>query len=129
MTANTITAVGLLEQSVCINKERGDIYNGGAAPERSFERIAQIVNTKAGLSLKPSHIALMLAELKYVRYTSALAGTGVVHQDSLVDYVNYSALWAELAAAEAMIEPAIHGPTVSPEYVSADSDTTLYEAA
>lgn len=93
------TAVDLLNQCIQINTERGSTYNGGKAPERSFARIAEIVNTKANLDLKPSDIALILAELKYVRFESALA-TGKIHQDSLVDYVNYGALWAELVTQE-----------------------------
>lgn len=120
-----ITAVGILQDCISINNERGKTYNGNeSTPERSFERIAEIVNTKASLSLKPSHIALVLAELKYVRYESAVAA-GIVHSDSLVDYVNYNALWAELVAAE-FVAPLPTAKEVAP---MSEHDKLLHGAA
>ena len=118
-----IDAVSILEECVVINKQRGQTYNGtSTTPERSFKAIADIVNLKAGLSLKPSDVALILAELKYVRFKSAQQH-GTVHKDSLVDSVNYQALWAELVAEETSNQQEV------PEYKSAEDEYLLRAAA
>lgn len=126
------SAVEFLEESIDINTERGQTYNGSShSPERSFARIAEIVNTKAGLDLKPSHIALILAELKYVRFQSA-AATGEVHRDSLVDFVNYNAIWAELVAGEIVEEQEFLSdpePESEPIYCATEGDEKLVRAA
>lgn len=126
------SAVEFLEESIDINTERGQTYNGSShSPERSFARIAEIVNTKAGLDLKPSHIALILAELKYVRFQSAVAA-GKIHRDSLVDFVNYNAIWAELVAGE-IVEELEALSDLEPEsetnYYATEGDEKLFRAA
>ena len=124
------TSVTLLREAVRIQEERGQTYNGNDQPERSFERIATVVNTKTGLNLSAANIALVLAELKYVRFESGVAA-GVVHADSLLDYVSYNSLWAELAAIEATAKiTAIEEMerSLKPLYAS-PHDEQLYKAA
>lgn len=88
-------ASDFLKYGLSILEERGKQYepqnSQNVKHENSFEPVAIAYNAITGASLQGSDIALILDLLKKVRQYS---NPTRLHFDSLVDSVNYTALWA-----------------------------------
>lgn len=90
------TAVDLLNEGKEILAQRGEEYESDGSQERSFPQVAIAFNAITGHELKGSEIALMLQILKDVRQWSQ----DRLHEDSVIDGINYSALKGELLHKE-----------------------------
>lgn len=83
-----------LRAALAIQAERGEIYNDGQAPERSFKAIAELTSALTGSEIHETTVTAMFVALKLVRFQTALRN-GILHLDSLEDFVSYAALHAE----------------------------------
>lgn len=86
------TSVEFLQQCINVQAERGKQYDPKGDKERSFATVASMFNEVRGTELKGSDICLILEFVKLVRQ---YADPSRVHDDSLLDKVSYSSLWAE----------------------------------
>lgn len=86
------TSVEFLQQCIDVQAERGKQYDPKGDKERSFATVANMFNEVRGTELKGSDICLILEFVKLVRQ---YADPSRVHDDSLLDKVSYSSLWAE----------------------------------
>lgn len=92
----TKSATGYLSQGMQILTERGKQY-GSNGRECSFPQVAEAFNAITGNELSGSDVCMILAILKLVRQS---AQPDRLHEDSLVDGVNYMALYAEMVGKE-----------------------------
>lgn len=92
----TKTATDYLSQGMQILTERGKQY-GSNGRECSFPQVAEAFNAITGNELSGSDVCMILALLKLVRQS---AQPDRLHEDSLVDGVNYMALYAEVLSKE-----------------------------
>lgn len=92
-----ITAVDYLKHGVSVIGERGKQYNTHCEQERSFPQVAQAFTALTGRQLSGSDVCLILNLVKKVRQ---YAQPNRLHQDSLIDSVNYDALWAQELTSE-----------------------------
>ena len=83
-----ITAVDILDKGKQILAQRGQEYETDSKKERSFPQVAIAFNAITGHEIKGSEVALMLQILKDVRQWSQ----DRLHEDSIIDCTNYSAL-------------------------------------
>ena len=86
------TSVEFLQQCIDVQAERGKQYDPKGDKERSFATVASMFNEVRSTELKGSDICLILEFVKLVRQ---YADPSRVHDDSLLDKVSYSSLWAE----------------------------------
>jgi hypothetical protein len=86
------TSVEFLQSCIDVQAERGKQYDPKGDKERSFATVANMFNEVRGTELKGSDICLILEFVKLVRQ---YADPSRVHDDSLLDKVSYSSLWAE----------------------------------
>ena len=93
---STKTATDYLSQGMQILTERGNQY-GSNSRECSFPQVAEAFNAITGNELSGSDVCMILAILKLVRQS---AQPDRLHEDSLVDGVNYMALYAEMVGKE-----------------------------
>lgn len=84
-------AVDLLEQGKSIMQQRGAEYEADSKQERSFNSVAVAFNAITGKSLTAAEVALLLQVLKDVRQFSQ----DRLHEDGVIDCVNYAALKGE----------------------------------
>ena len=91
----TKNSLYFLQKSIDVQKERGEEYEGDGQ-ERSFQKMATVFNTKTGKDLTAAHMALIMQDLKDIRFFSS----DRYHEDSLLDGVSYASLKAELAAQQ-----------------------------
>jgi hypothetical protein len=91
------TAPEYLSEGLRILGERGKEYDQQGTSERSFDAVAEAYNVITGRDLRGSDVCLMLDLVKKVRQYS---NPTRLHADSLVDSVNYSALWDEQLTKE-----------------------------
>lgn len=92
----TKSATDYLSQGMQILTERGKQY-GSNSRECSFPQVAEAFNAITGNELSGSDVCMILALLKLVRQS---AQPDRLHEDSLVDGVNYMALYAEMVGKE-----------------------------
>lgn len=92
----TKSATDYLSAGMKILFERGKQY-GSNGRECSFGQVAEAFNAITGNELSGSDVCMILAILKLVRQS---AQPGKLHEDSLVDGVNYMALYAEVLSKE-----------------------------
>ena len=92
----TKSATDYLSQGMQILTERGKQY-GSNSRECSFPQVAEAFNAITGNELSGSDVCMILAILKLVRQS---AQPNRLHEDSLVDGVNYMALYAEMVGKE-----------------------------
>lgn len=85
-------SVQYLNRCIDVQAERGEQYDSKGTGERSFAAAAAMFNAATGKDLKGSDICLIQDCLKVVRQYS---DPSRIHDDSLLDKVSYSALWAE----------------------------------
>lgn len=85
------TAYELLNEGSDLLAQRGQEYETNDS-ERSFNKIAQAFNTITGKSITPAEVALLMQILKDVRQW---ADPTRLHEDSVIDGLNYSALKGE----------------------------------
>lgn len=86
------TASQYLNECIKVQTQRGEQYDSTGTGERSFDAAAKAYNALTGGNLKGSDICLLLTCVKVVRQYS---NPKRLHEDSLLDMVSYSALWAE----------------------------------
>lgn len=84
-------AIDLLEQGKSIMQQRGAEYETDGKHERSFGSVATAFNAITGKDLSAAEVALLLQVLKDVRQFSQ----DRLHEDSVIDCVNYAALKGE----------------------------------
>lgn len=84
-------AIDLLEQGKSIMQQRGAEYETDSSQERSFNSVAVTFNAITGKELTAAEVALLLQVLKDVRQFSQ----DRLHEDSVIDCVNYAALKGE----------------------------------
>lgn len=84
-------AIDLLEQGKSIMQQRGVEYEADSEQERSFGSVAVAFNAITGKDLTAAEVALLLQILKDVRQWSQ----DRLHEDSVIDCVNYAALKGE----------------------------------
>lgn len=84
-------AIDLLEQGKSIMQQRGAEYETDGNQERSFNSVAVAFNAITGKDLTAAEVALLLQVLKDVRQFSQ----DRLHEDSVIDCVNYAALKGE----------------------------------
>lgn len=84
-------AIELLEQGKNIMQQRGAEYESDSEQERSFNSVAVAFNAITGKNLTAAEVALLLQVLKDVRQFSQ----DRLHEDSVIDCVNYAALKGE----------------------------------
>ena len=84
-------AIDLLEQGKNIMQQRGAEYETDGNQERSFNAVAVAFNAITGKDLTAAEVALLLQVLKDVRQWSQ----DRLHEDSVIDCVNYAALKGE----------------------------------
>lgn len=84
-------AIDLLEQGKSIMQQRGAEYEADGNQERSFSSAAVAFNAITGKDLTAAEVALLLQVLKDVRQFSQ----DRLHEDSVIDCVNYAALKGE----------------------------------
>jgi hypothetical protein len=85
-------SIDYLNECMEVQKQRGEQYDSKGTGERSFDAAAKAFNAMTGQNLKGSDVCLLLACVKAVRQYSDPAR---VHEDSLLDLVSYTSLWAE----------------------------------
>lgn len=88
----TPTATNLLNQGAGILDQRGAEYEQEGNQERSFDSVAAAFNAITGKNITPAEVALMLQCVKDVRQWSQ----DRLHEDSVIDGINYAALKGEL---------------------------------
>lgn len=91
-TTTPSTSVEFLQSCIDVQAERGEQYDPKGDKERSFATVANMFNEARSTELKGSDICLILEFVKLVRQ---YADPSRVHDDSLLDKVSYSSLWAE----------------------------------
>lgn len=96
MPQQPTTAADYLSKGLQILTERGNQY-GSNSRECSFPQVAEAFNAITGNELSGSDVCMILALLKLVRQS---AQPDRLHEDSLVDGVNYMALYAEVLSKE-----------------------------
>lgn len=84
-------AIELLEQGKSIMQQRGAEYETEGEQERSFNSVTVAFNAITGKDLTAAEVALLLQVLKDVRQFSQ----DRLHEDSVIDCVNYAALKGE----------------------------------
>lgn len=90
--AGNKTAKDYLNECIEVQNQRGEQYDSKGTGERSFAAAASAFNAMTGQNLKGSDVCLLLTCVKAVRQYS---DTTRVHEDSLLDLVSYTSLWAE----------------------------------
>ena len=90
------SAADYLSKGLQILSERGNQY-GSNSRECSFPQVAEAFNAITGNELSGSDVCMILTLLKLVRQS---AQPDRLHEDSLVDGVNYMALYAEVLSKE-----------------------------
>lgn len=96
MPQQPTTAADYLSKGLQILSERGNQY-GSNSRECSFPQVAEAFNAITGNELSGSDVCMILTLLKLVRQS---AQPDRLHEDSLVDGVNYMALYAEVLSKE-----------------------------
>jgi hypothetical protein len=91
------TSVEYLTACAQVQAERGKQYDAKGTGERSFQAAADAFNAVTGRDLKGSDVCLILEMVKLVRQYSS---PDRLHEDSVLDKVSYSALWAEQITQE-----------------------------
>jgi hypothetical protein len=91
------TSVDYLTACAQVQAERGKQYDAKGTGERSFQAAADAFNAVTGRDLKGSDVCLILEMVKLVRQYSS---PDRLHDDSVLDKVSYSALWAEQITQE-----------------------------
>jgi len=86
------TSAEFLTACAHVQLERAKQYDASGTGERSFEAAAEAFNCVTGKNLRGSDVCLILEMVKLVRQYSDPAR---LHDDSVLDKVSYSALWAE----------------------------------
>jgi hypothetical protein len=86
------TSTEYLQDCIDVQTERGKDYDTNSTKERSFAQAAHAYNEITGRDLKGSDICLILEMVKLVRQ---YAQPNRLHEDSVLDKVSYSSLWAE----------------------------------
>lgn len=81
-----------LTECMEVQSQRGEQYDSTGTGERSFDAAAKAYNALTGGNLKGSDVCLILTCVKAVRQYS---NPERLHEDSLLDMVSYSSLWAE----------------------------------
>ena len=89
---NPKLATDYLDECKAVQEERGKQYDSESTGERSFQSAADAFNALSGEKLSGSDVCLLLACLKFVRQNSDKSR---LHEDSLLDAVSYTSLWAE----------------------------------
>lgn len=85
-------ATDYLNKCAEVQSKRGKEYDKSGNGERSFAAAAQAFNAVTGKNLTGSDVCLVLEMVKLVRqYSNPVR----LHEDSVLDKVSYSALWAE----------------------------------
>lgn len=87
-----MTARQLLLLAHDLQGERGAEYENKDKGERSFQKTATAFNAITGKDITPAEVALLLQILKDVRQWAI---PDRLHEDSVVDGVNYSSLKGE----------------------------------
>lgn len=87
-----VTAVDFFTAGAEILNQRGQQYDSDGEAERSFPQVAQAFTAITGRQLSGSDVCLVLNLVKKVRQ---YAQPDRLHHDSLLDSVNYDALWAQ----------------------------------
>lgn len=90
MQKRTVNAKALLQSGIDLIDQRGAEYDKNGA-ERSFEAVAICFNAKTGKDITAAEVCLLLQDLKDVRQWS----DDRLHEDSVIDCVNYAALKGE----------------------------------
>lgn len=75
-----------------VQSQRAKQYDATGTGERSFAAAASAFNAVTGKDMKGSDVCLILEMVKLVRQYSS---PDRLHEDSVLDKVSYSALWAE----------------------------------
>ena len=81
-----------LNACIEVQKQRAKQYDKTGTGERSFNAAAHAYNEITGRDLLGSDVCLILEMVKLVRQYS---DPKRLHDDSVLDKVSYSALWAE----------------------------------
>ena len=89
---NPKLATDYLDECKAVQEERGKQYDSESTGERSFQSAADAFNALSGEKLSGSDVCLLLTCLKFVRQNSDKSR---LHEDSLLDAVSYTSLWAE----------------------------------
>lgn len=92
MSKQPTTATEYLSACAQVQLERGKQYDASGTGERSFDAAAEAFNCITGKHLRGSDVCLILEMVKLVRQYSDPTR---LHEDSVLDKVSYSALWAE----------------------------------
>lgn len=87
-----VTAVDFFTAGAEILNQRGQQYDSKGEAERSFPQVAQAFTAITGRQLSGSDVCLVLDLVKKIRQ---YAQPDRLHHDSLLDSVNYNALWAQ----------------------------------
>ena len=93
------TSADFLSACIQVQSQRAKQYDATGTGERSFQAAASAFNAVTGKDLKGSDVCLILEMVKLVRQYSS---PDRLHDDSVLDKVSYSALWAEQLASELM---------------------------
>ena len=91
------TSIEYLDSCKQVQEQRASQYDPSGAGERSFAAAASAYNSITGKDLKGSDVCLVLEMVKLVRQYSK---PDRLHEDSVLDKVSYSALWAEEISKE-----------------------------
>lgn len=86
------TSTEYLTACAQVQSERAKQYDASGTGERSFDAAAEAFNCVTGKNLRGSDVCLILEMVKLVRQYSDPTR---LHEDSVLDKVSYSALWAE----------------------------------
>lgn len=86
-----MNSIGLLNECLKVQSQRGKDYDEAETQERSFAKTATAFNAITGKDLTPAEICLMLQVLKDVRQWSS----DRIHHDSVLDGVSYASLKGE----------------------------------
>lgn len=86
------TSTEYLTACAQIQSERAKQYDASGTGERSFEAAAEAFNCVTGKNLRGSDVCLIMEMVKLVRQYSDPTR---LHEDSVLDAVSYSSLWAE----------------------------------
>jgi dihydrodipicolinate reductase len=97
-TKHPVTAQDFLEAIAKVQSNRGAEYEEQSKEERSFAKVAASYNAIRDTNLAGSDIALIQAQLKFVRQYS---NPERIHHDSLLDAPSYTVLWSSELMAEA----------------------------
>ena len=79
----------LAAADMCVSRDRNATHG---APERSFAAIADVWSARLGISITPSQVCIMMADVKSCR-----ASHNPIHLDNWVDLVGYAACGGELS--------------------------------